>query len=173
MFYKAILKAKLRVWVNLLLLVTLLIGQLYINLNSISLNAATAGVAWDPADPLCTNAFNGFDNSGGELTRAIAPDESGGAFVSIAKYLSGNPNQTIVVQHINGTTGGREWGNTGVILGTSDGYSAFLTKDGIISDGTGGMIAIYTLNLAGNDGIGEVYIQRVDSNGNKLWGRMG
>jgi len=100
--------------------------------------------------------------------RAI-PDGTGGAIVTWS-YTLGSSRQ-VRAQKVDGT-GQIRWAPDGVILTTTfyPGCAAPCVPGALISDGNGG--AIVTWDDSRN-GAADVYAQRIDANGNALWGASG
>lgn len=162
----------LRIILNISLGILVICSSLLITPGSFNVQAMTAGVAWNPNDPNCSNAFNSF-SSNWQTASDIISDGNGGAFISVFADSTGNSDYTAIVQHIEGVNGGRDWGVAGVTLAVTDGGWTTVPDDGLVSDGQGGVITLYSTDLLADDNDPEVYIQRLDPDGNKLWGADG
>ncbi|MFX0102534.1 MAG: hypothetical protein ACFFCS_23405 [Candidatus Hodarchaeota archaeon] len=89
----------------------------------------------------------------------ITTDGAGGAIV---KYLEDINQADIYVQRVN-STGNGTWGATGVQVETDITNTAFESE--IVNDNAGGAIVAWRDNRGLN---GDIYIQRINSSGNRL-----
>ena len=93
---------------------------------------------------------------------AIASDSSGGAIIAWQDYRSGGPS--IYVQRLD-ANGEPVWTTNGVAICTNTGISPQ-----VVSDGLGGAIVTWQDDRSGEY---DIYAQRIDKNGNLLWGSDG
>lgn len=98
---------------------------------------------------------------GEQSVPAMAPDGAGGAFVAWQDFRGG-ADSDIYVQRLD-PSGVPLWSPGGVPVCTA---AAFQTLPRIAADGSGGAILAWTDYRNGN---GDVYVQRVDAQGNALW----
>ena len=113
------------------------------------------------------NGINIADNQYDDGLAQIIPDGEGGAF--LAWIYSGF--RDIYVQEID-SNGDNLWQANGVSLGIDDGIpnNSEAVDVQLISDGSGGIIVSWYGDTSGND---DVYAQRIDGNGDILWGDDG
>ena len=98
----------------------------------------------------------------------IVPDGLGGAIVAWWGYDENEGVYNVYGQHIE-WDGAREWGSMGKILVPAYSYEGPFS---MISDGSGG--AILGVDLYPGEGAElDIYAQKVDINGNLLWGTRG
>ena len=107
------------------------------------------------------------NKDGGEI--AICSDGRGGAFVAFQpRVVTPSPRYPLVLQHVldNGTLA---WGGG---VGVSDLIGTDSREIELIPDDNGGVIACW-IDLAADGGIGDLFTQRVDATGARLWGPLG
>jgi len=104
-------------------------------------------------NPVCTETAM-------QLNPQIAPDGKGGAFIVWEDSRLGTPK--IFVQRID-DNGNPKWTNDGVQLSI---INSEQINSQIIDDGVGGAIIVWQDSRNGNQ---DIYAQRIDSSGNKLW----
>ncbi|MFX1276464.1 MAG: hypothetical protein ACFFBP_00645 [Promethearchaeota archaeon] len=130
---------------------------------------STGEMQWDPNGmPICTAI-------GGQATPRICSDGTGGAIFVWRDYRAGDdPSSTlcdVYVQRIN-STGNIQWDTNGILVVDSNIYmnSGGVHPD-IMSDGEGGAIILWEDRIyeSGRD----IFAQRIDPNGNFLWGSSG
>lgn len=97
----------------------------------------------------------------------IISDGAGGAIIVWEDVRNGFPNNDIYAQRI-GPNGNILWALNGVVVCDASGVQGVT---GIISDGAGGAIIVWDDNRSGV--LKDVYAQRIDSNGNRLWTSTG
>jgi subtilisin-like proprotein convertase family protein len=129
---------------------------------------ATGGLAQWSTDPTVNTpvCIAGSD----QKETVVASDGAGGAFVAWRDYRN-DPTMfggDIFAQHINGR-GEARWSTDGVILhGTSTGQF----RPQMADDGLGGAIIVWARNYGGFYGY-NLFAQRIDAAGNRLWGANG
>lgn len=117
------------------------------------------GVAlWPARVRLCTNA-------GLESNPVIASDGAGGAIVIWRDQRSGIAPD-LYAQRVDGA-GIVQWGADGVPVCVSSGDEDELS---VTTDGAGGVIVVWRDARPGASGGYDVYAQRLDAAGNRLWG---
>ncbi len=97
----------------------------------------------------------------------IISDGAGGAIIVWNDVRNGFPNNDIYAQRID-PNGSVLWNSNGVIVCNASGVQGVT---GMISDGEGGAIIVWDDNRSGL--LKDVYSQRIDSNGNRLWTSTG
>ena len=95
----------------------------------------------------------------------VIPDGDGGAFIAWRSWGS-NPVQGIVAQRLD-SLGNLMWGDSGVVI-----YPTPQQDFDISVDGQGGFFLGVAVGESGLD-LGDVYLQRIDGEGNLLWGPNG
>lgn len=111
------------------------------------------------------------DGNYDELLARSAADGRGGAFVAWTEMeldISGIARTARVFAQRIDSTGARRWTSGGVSL---RGLASFAYLDDVLPDGAGGMYAAWTdarnSSLAGWEQ--DIYLQRLDSSGNRVW----
>jgi hypothetical protein len=118
---------------------------------------ATGTVSW--TSPIATPAL--------EATPILTGDGGGGVIVC---YNSRDTVWHTRIQRFS-KDGAPLWGSQGAFLGPLDGSQATILKErAIVSDGNGGAIVAWISPFATQR---TLYVQRVDSSGNKAWGSAG
>jgi len=103
------------------------------------------------------------NTTGTQYDLNVVEDEMGGAI-----FIWVNQSGHIYAQRINATTGERLWGLKGIVICN---VSIQSEEPQLVSDGTGGAIIVwYNMSRIGNE---DIYAQRVDASGTKLWGANG
>ncbi len=114
----------------------------------------------------------------------IVSDGTGGVFIAFADTRNSNIDSTgagdnidLYAQHIN-NNGNRLWGNNDMPVANAAFNQNFSFYEGrtpnyIISDNAGGFIVSYMDYRNDNDGYGNLYAQRISSNGTPLWSTNG
>ncbi|MBN2069899.1 MAG: T9SS type A sorting domain-containing protein [Candidatus Krumholzibacteriota bacterium] len=106
-----------------------------------------------------------------EFESRIAPDGAGGAYIVWEQsFVSAFLKNSIFIQRIDGT-GNILWGSGGISL-SPDSTIAWSPAD-VSPDGSGGALVCWTDGRDSETNSRDVYAQRLDSNGNRLWGRWG
>ncbi|MFA6549047.1 MAG: hypothetical protein WCT39_03865 [Candidatus Margulisiibacteriota bacterium] len=108
--------------------------------------------------PICRVPWN-------QTSPQVITDEAGGAFIAWQDYREGNAD--IYVQHIN-ALGEVQWEENGLRICSAE-AGQFAPE--LVLDGTGGIIISW---YDYRSGVGEdIYAQRVDSSGTRLWENNG
>jgi hypothetical protein len=98
----------------------------------------------------------------------ITGDGVGGAIIAWVDYRDGRPE--VYTQRVN-DTGNVLWATDGVAVSSGDSVSAWFSPVfGLISDGQGGVIVAWIGHRNGNP---DIFAQRIDGDGNPLWGTDG
>jgi hypothetical protein len=126
----------------------------------------SAGVRWTANGiDLCTTGL-------ANIFPKIAPDDSGGTIIVWQHYLSPPPGQVYLYAQKLDANGDPQWTADGVSLCSFNvdmgGFPDGLHE--IAPDGFGGAIVVFNDNPWGDS---QIYAQRVDANGNLLWGTNG
>jgi hypothetical protein len=115
---------------------------------------ANGNILWTPnGDTVCTVAGNKWDPQ-------LASDGGSGAIITWW-----NSDHDIYAQRVD-ANGDIQWTASGVAICTAPGYQAYPQ---IVSDGAGGAIVTWYDDRDPIAGIGGIYAQRIDANGNVLW----
>ncbi len=121
--------------------------------------------AWD------NNGNRVSDGDRNELSPRIAPDTAGGAYIAWEQhFVSSMLNPSIFVQRIDGD-GLSLWTPGGTML-TEDTYMAWSPVD-IAPDGAGGALVVWSDGRENVAYSRDIYAQRLDENGNRLWAYWG
>lgn len=107
-------------------------------------------------------------NLGGGLLPDGVADNSNGTIVVWEDHRAGE-TYAIYAQRIN-TTGERLWGDMGVKVAE---YDFEQTTPRVCSDGQNGCIVAWRASAASGNGDNDLFIQRLDAGGNRLWGAGG
>jgi hypothetical protein len=101
----------------------------------------------------------------GAYAPTIAPDGFGGAIIAWEDRRSGSSNDEIYAQRVD-SNGNRLWTTDGVGVRSQPGTPGVAFGPAIATDGSGGAIITWIdIRYGKND----IFSQRVDSNGNRLW----
>jgi hypothetical protein len=125
---------------------------------------------WGPEGVKVTNLAND------DQAQRIMSDGSGGLLVVWENFNSGNGESRIYAQRLN-ASGAKLWSPADGVLAVPDPYrhnSTVPSRTGdpeIAADGSGGVIIVF--NTYPGLSVGELYMQRIDANGNPLWGDSG
>ena len=93
----------------------------------------------------------------------IDKDGLGGIVLALVRWLASSNEYYIYVQRID-SSGNRLWGDEGVLVSK---YAGRQTVPRIVSDGAGGAIVSWVAQDPGE--FGQLYVQRIDSNGTAVW----
>lgn len=129
-----------------------------------SLLAAAASAQWS-ADPSANDAIGDRPNE--QVTPKIAPDGRGGTWIAWFDNASGNYD--VYAQHLD-EHGVELLAQGGVPVSTHAQSSSLVDWD-MESDGEGGCVIVFTDVRAGGDL--DVYANRLDADGQELWGASG
>ncbi|MBU8920243.1 MAG: T9SS type A sorting domain-containing protein [Bacteroidales bacterium] len=111
------------------------------------------------------------DGEEAELEPRITTDGAGGAYIAWEQgFTSALLKNSIFIQRIDGN-GNILW-MTGNIILNEDSTIAWSPVD-LAPDGSGGVLVCWTDGRGGVTNSRDVYAQRLDSSGNKLWGMYG
>ncbi len=127
-----------------------------------------------PIGTLKLSQAYGFDTDGVEICKApgsqhwpeLINDDAGGAFITWVDERAGTLDADIYVQRIN-SSGNAQWTVYGIPVCNA---SSWQSSPQIISDNAGGVIIAWTDDRTGNS---DIYVQRINSTGAKLWGLNG
>ncbi|MCK4353305.1 T9SS type A sorting domain-containing protein [candidate division WOR-3 bacterium] len=122
---------------------------------------ASGTVKWTP------NGVVICDAPGGKEWHTITSNGSGGAIIAWEDYRSGDTSN-IYVQRVD-ASGVVQWDSNGVVICDAPG-NQFLYASKVISDGSGGAITTWT---DGRSDVGDIYVQRIDSEGVVQWSSNG
>ena len=113
-------------------------------------------VKWIPNGiPVCVGNYK-------QLTSGIVEDQKGGAIILYEDYQNGDAD--LHVQRID-SIGNVKWSSSGIVIASGSKEQRGI----IISDNNGGAIITWWVY----DEVDDLYAQRIDSNGTKLWGADG
>jgi hypothetical protein len=96
----------------------------------------------------------------------MCSDGNDGLILSWSDARNGNSNRDIYAQKVN-ASGIIQWTYNGIAVANS---TSNQFGDQIVSDGAGGAIIAWQ---QGAPGLTDIYVNRIDANGNKLWGANG
>jgi hypothetical protein len=117
-------------------------------------------VHWQPGGiPICTAPRP-------QLEFNIMADGEGGAIIAWHDHRAEGYTPYIYVQRVN-ADGEVQWESDGVLIGGQVGYQKY---PDLASDGAGGAIIAWQ---DWRDGKGDIYAQRLNADGQKLWGEHG
>jgi hypothetical protein len=105
--------------------------------------------------------------SGAQGGPKLVPDGAGGAIITWYDIRDGVGDWDIYAQRLDGN-GNLMWPDTGVVICDTTDRSG--ENPEMVSDGSGGAIIVWVDKRGPAT---ELYVQRVDSNGNTLWARNG